>query len=260
MRSRPASRTCRSTSPPGPTGAALPPERRPQPAAFRPGIRQTRRLPAADPAWLCTYGITCRAVLQAVTGYDPDQIMSHQARFSAPVFPGRRHHRRPLEGRPEHLLRGPREGPRRHRHQERPDRPAELSPCETVSRRRGRAPSWPPPRSPSRRSQRRGRRTPRWVRRPTPSTVTSRLAPIDGKAVIGPPPVEGGAQGCGRPRHLRADSRAEGLAALEDRDPGQRPVTGGALQRFSCAMGVDVNATQTPGYGACCIASRRTSA
>ncbi len=37
---------------------------------------------------LCTYGITCRAVLQAITGYDPDQIKSHQARFSAPVFPG----------------------------------------------------------------------------------------------------------------------------------------------------------------------------
>lgn len=37
---------------------------------------------------LCTYGITCRAVLQAITGFDPDQIMSHQARFSAPVFPG----------------------------------------------------------------------------------------------------------------------------------------------------------------------------
>ena len=37
---------------------------------------------------LCTYGITCRAVLQAITGWDPDQIASHQARFSAPVFPG----------------------------------------------------------------------------------------------------------------------------------------------------------------------------
>ena len=37
---------------------------------------------------LCTYGITCRAVLQAITDYDPDQILSHQARFSAPVFPG----------------------------------------------------------------------------------------------------------------------------------------------------------------------------
>ncbi|MFZ4066390.1 MAG: MaoC family dehydratase [Phenylobacterium sp.] len=37
---------------------------------------------------LCTYGITCRAVLQAVTGFDPDPIYSHQARFSSPVFPG----------------------------------------------------------------------------------------------------------------------------------------------------------------------------
>jgi len=37
---------------------------------------------------LCTYGITCRAVLQAITGFDPDQIYSHQARFSAPVIPG----------------------------------------------------------------------------------------------------------------------------------------------------------------------------
>jgi acyl dehydratase len=37
---------------------------------------------------LCTYGITCRAVLQAITGWDSDAIQSHQARFSAPVFPG----------------------------------------------------------------------------------------------------------------------------------------------------------------------------
>ena len=37
---------------------------------------------------LCTYGITCRAVLQSVLDYDADQILSHQARFSAPVFPG----------------------------------------------------------------------------------------------------------------------------------------------------------------------------
>jgi len=37
---------------------------------------------------LCTYGISCRAVLAAVTGYDPDPVASHQARFSAPVFPG----------------------------------------------------------------------------------------------------------------------------------------------------------------------------
>lgn len=36
---------------------------------------------------LCTFGMTCRAVLQ-VTGYDASRILSHEARFSAPVFPG----------------------------------------------------------------------------------------------------------------------------------------------------------------------------
>jgi len=37
---------------------------------------------------LCSYGITCRAVLQAVLDYDAEAILSHQARFSSPVFPG----------------------------------------------------------------------------------------------------------------------------------------------------------------------------
>lgn len=37
---------------------------------------------------LCTYGVTCRAVLQEICDYDPARILSHQARFSAPVFPG----------------------------------------------------------------------------------------------------------------------------------------------------------------------------
>ncbi len=37
---------------------------------------------------LCTYGITCRAVMQGFTDFDPAPIRSHQARFSAPVFPG----------------------------------------------------------------------------------------------------------------------------------------------------------------------------
>lgn len=37
---------------------------------------------------LCTYGITCRAVLQACADYDPTKIKSHSARFSSPVFPG----------------------------------------------------------------------------------------------------------------------------------------------------------------------------
>lgn len=37
---------------------------------------------------LCTYGLTCRAVLQAFCGFDSDLIGSHAARFSAPVLPG----------------------------------------------------------------------------------------------------------------------------------------------------------------------------
>ncbi|HEX7887576.1 MAG TPA: MaoC/PaaZ C-terminal domain-containing protein [Phenylobacterium sp.] len=37
---------------------------------------------------LCTYGVTCRAVLQEIVDWDADRIASHQARFSAPVFPG----------------------------------------------------------------------------------------------------------------------------------------------------------------------------
>ena len=37
---------------------------------------------------LCTYGITCRAVLKEIVGYDAEAILSHQVRFSAPVFPG----------------------------------------------------------------------------------------------------------------------------------------------------------------------------
>ena len=37
---------------------------------------------------MCTYGITCRAVLQAFAGYDPARIASHRVRFTAPVYPG----------------------------------------------------------------------------------------------------------------------------------------------------------------------------
>jgi acyl dehydratase len=37
---------------------------------------------------LCTFGITCRAVLGAITDFAPEVIASHEARFSAPVFPG----------------------------------------------------------------------------------------------------------------------------------------------------------------------------
>ena len=37
---------------------------------------------------LCTYGITCRAVLQTYAAYDPAKIKSHAVRFSSPVYPG----------------------------------------------------------------------------------------------------------------------------------------------------------------------------
>ncbi len=37
---------------------------------------------------MCTYGLTCRAVLQTYADYDPAAFRRHAARFSAPVFPG----------------------------------------------------------------------------------------------------------------------------------------------------------------------------
>ncbi|WOH80462.1 MaoC/PaaZ C-terminal domain-containing protein [Bradyrhizobium sp. BEA-2-5] len=37
---------------------------------------------------MCTYGLTCRAVLQSYADYDPSAFLRHRARFSAPVFPG----------------------------------------------------------------------------------------------------------------------------------------------------------------------------
>jgi len=37
---------------------------------------------------LCTFGMTCRALLESVAAWQPERIMSHEARFTAPVFPG----------------------------------------------------------------------------------------------------------------------------------------------------------------------------
>ena len=37
---------------------------------------------------LCTFGITCRAVLTACCDGDPARLASHAVRFSAPVYPG----------------------------------------------------------------------------------------------------------------------------------------------------------------------------
>jgi acyl dehydratase len=37
---------------------------------------------------MCTYGLTCRAVLQTYADYDPSAFRRHAVRFSSPVFPG----------------------------------------------------------------------------------------------------------------------------------------------------------------------------
>lgn len=37
---------------------------------------------------LCSFGLTCRAVLEAYADYEPSRILSHEARFTAPTFPG----------------------------------------------------------------------------------------------------------------------------------------------------------------------------
>jgi len=37
---------------------------------------------------LCTFGVICRALLDAVCGNDPSKLRKMQVRFSAPVFPG----------------------------------------------------------------------------------------------------------------------------------------------------------------------------
>ena len=37
---------------------------------------------------MCTYGITCRAVLQTYAEYDPAAFRQHAVRFSSPVYPG----------------------------------------------------------------------------------------------------------------------------------------------------------------------------
>lgn len=50
-----------------------------------PRMAKREGFPRPIPHGLCTFGITCRAVLQE---FHPTEILSHQARSSAPVFPG----------------------------------------------------------------------------------------------------------------------------------------------------------------------------
>ena len=53
-----------------------------------PAIAKAAGFPRPILHGMCTYGITCRAVLQTYAEYDASRFKSHQARFSAPVFPG----------------------------------------------------------------------------------------------------------------------------------------------------------------------------
>jgi acyl dehydratase len=53
-----------------------------------PKVAATAGFPRPILHGLCSFGITCRAVLEAFADYEPSRIASHQARFSSPVFPG----------------------------------------------------------------------------------------------------------------------------------------------------------------------------
>jgi acyl dehydratase len=55
---------------------------------FDPTVARLAGFPRPILHGLCTFGITCRAVLQELCNFDATRILSHQARFSAPVFPG----------------------------------------------------------------------------------------------------------------------------------------------------------------------------
>ena len=81
---------------------------------------------------------------------------------------------------------------------------------------------------------------------PTQEAGYFKAAPFDGKIILGPPPAADSAQGQAdraifeQTRALQGSPRWK--TAIQDNDLWQ----GGALQRFSCALGVDVSPRQTP--------------
>ena len=81
---------------------------------------------------------------------------------------------------------------------------------------------------------------------PTSFTGYFRSSPLDGKSILGPPPAPDSPQG-------RADRTTfEETRALKDSARWQEAIqdndlwSGGALHRFSCAIGVEIDAKQTP--------------
>ena len=57
------------------------------PLHSRPEVAAQAGFPRPILHGMCTYGLTCRAVMQA-TGCDSESVQSHQLRFSSPVYPG----------------------------------------------------------------------------------------------------------------------------------------------------------------------------
>ena len=83
---------------------------------------------------------------------------------------------------------------------------------------------------------------------PPPTRLTGYFAgnPLDGKAILGPPPAPDSPHGRAD-RTLFDETRAlEGSARWKTAQQDNDLWGGGALKRFSCALGVDVNERQTP--------------
>src|ERR1700759_2608794 len=58
------------------------------PLHSNPGFAKKAGFPKPILHGMCTYGITCRGVLQTYADYDPSAFRQHAARFSSPVYPG----------------------------------------------------------------------------------------------------------------------------------------------------------------------------
>lgn len=86
------------------------------------------------------------------------------------------------------------------------------------------------------------------VAAPVPTKLAGYFAsnPLDGKAILGPPPAADSAHGKADRALFEETRKLEGSArwktAIQDNDLWR----GGALKRFSCALGVDLSERQTP--------------